>query len=57
MDDLPSVKTLGIVWPAFTDELSFSKRTLADDSCNKEEVFQQDIKSLSPTLNHNSICD
>ena len=46
MDDLPSMKTLGIVWPAFTDELSFSKRTLADDSCNKEEVFQQDINSI-----------
>lgn len=46
MDDLPSMKTLGIVWPAFTDELSLSKRTLADDSCNNEEVFQQDINSI-----------
>ena len=40
MDDLPSVKTLGEVWSASSDQFSFSAAPLAEDlSFDKNEVL------------------
>ena len=47
MDDLPSVKTLGEVWSASSDQFSFSAAPLAEDlSFDKNEVLEQKLNTI-----------
>ena len=50
IDNLPSLKTLGVVWSASSDQFSFSTTSLVEDIVLKKRTFLSKISALFDPL-------